>query len=154
MMPEQKPGRSKQDYPTPDDFMEAFTRRFDAPDWDLAATEENAKAAFFFTPEQNSLVQKWEECAGSLFLNPPFGKIGPWAKKAAETSIIEPTSRIFMLVPASIGSDWYRIFVEPFAYVLALTPRLSFDGKSPYPKDVILCAYIHGLTGFRTWRWK
>lgn len=154
-MPIQKPGRSKQDYETPDNFIEAFNWRFDAIDWDLAASKENTRGEFFFDEASNSLTQKWEECAGNLWLNPPFTKIGVWAKKCADTAIREPTSRIFLLVPASVGSDWYRDFVEPYAYVLGLNPRLTFKGcNDPYPKDCILACYLNGLTGFKTWSWK
>ncbi len=151
-MPIQKPGRSKQDYETPDDFIRAFKGRFGPIAVDLAASAENTKGQVFFTEEDNSLNQDWWGY-GNLWLNPPYANIEPWAEKCA----IEQArcSRIFMLVPASVGSNWYSNFVEPYAFVFALNPRLTFKGcTAPYPKDCILACYLGGLTGFRTWRWK
>lgn len=153
VMPEQKPGRSKQDYGTPDDLFQAITKRFGYFDWDLAATAENSKCVNFITPETNSLTQPWYKLMGNLWLNPPYGNIEPWARHCSLMSA--NGARVFMLVPASVGSDWYRDYVEPCAYVLALSPRITFVGcDDPYPKDCILACYLHGLTGFKQWRWK
>lgn len=126
--------------------------RFGRMMFDLAADKDNSKCgSCFFSIEDDSLSQKWRGY-GNLWLNPPYADIGPWAEKCAVASAAG--AKIFMLVPASVGSNWYMDFVEPYAYVLALNPRLSFDGKNAYPKDVILACYLHGLTGFKTWRWK
>lgn len=152
-MPEQKPGRSKQDYETPDDFMAAFCDRFNDPLWDLAASLDNSKASNFFTEEQNSLKQDWARLAGVLWLNPPFAKIGPWAEKCADES--RKGANVFMLVPASVGTEWFQYYVHRHAYVLALNPRLTFMGcKDPYPKDCMLCCYGNNFKGFDVWRWK
>lgn len=152
-MPKQKPGRSRQDYETPDDFFQAVQHRFGMMVFDLAASMDNSKCgSFFYNEQDDSLTHVWHGKGGNVWLNPPYGDIGPWAEKCAIESAAG--AKIFMLVPASIGSNWYMDFVEPYAYVLAPSPRLSFDGKHPYPKDVILACYLHGLTGFKTWRWK
>lgn len=146
-------GHSKQDYETPADFMEEVVRRFGDISWDLAASESNAKAKVFFSEKSNSLAQPWRMLAGNLWLNPPFADIEPWAAKCAES--VSRNNRILFLVPASVGSVWYQKWVEPYAYVLALNPRLKFVGaKDAYPKDLILAVYNAGLTGFKTWRWK
>lgn len=154
-MPPQKPGRSKQDYPTPDDFFGAVEGRFGPMEWDLAANEGNSKCGkCFLGEEQNSLLCRWSALAHgkNFWLNPPYGYIEPWARKCALES--ERGARIFMLVPASVGSGWYMDYVEPYAYVFGLNPRLCFDGKASYPKDCVLCCYVNGFTGFKTWKWK
>jgi phage N-6-adenine-methyltransferase len=151
-MPEQKPGRSKQDYSTPDDFMFALKERFGYPTWDLAASPENTKCDHFYTEKEDSLSKNWHHNLGFQWLNPPYENIEVWAAKCAFESTLR--AKIFLLVPASVGSEWYKNWVEPYAYVLGLNPRLSFDGKNPYPKDCILAIYNYGLTGFKTWRWK
>lgn len=146
-------GKSKQDYETPDSFMLAVADRFGIPNWDLAASDSNSKAIYWFTQEKDSLSKDWSGLNGTLWLNPPFSKIEPWAKKCSES--MTPNNRILLLVPASVGSEWYRKWVEPYAYVLALNPRLTFKGcTTPYPKDLILAVYGQQLTGFKTWRWK
>src|SRR5262245_43821674 len=109
MMPAQKPGRSKQDYETPREFIEAVEKRWGKLDIDLAANRTNAKADSYFTPEQDSLKQIWSTLSGNLWLNPPFGRIAPWVAKCADASSYAPPNnwRLFLLVPASIGSNWF-----------------------------------------------
>ncbi len=154
-------GQSRQDYCTPPEFLAAVKKRFriDGFEHDLAATVENTVAKHFFCDEENSLVQDWTRLLGNLWLNPPFGTIAPWAKKCAECEFqpaIFPSDkeqRIFFLVPAAVGSNWWRDFVHDKSCVLFLNGRLSFDGKNPYPKDCALCVYGE-KPGYECWRWK
>lgn len=151
-MPPQKPGRSKQDYSTPDDFMAAVVDRFGTPHYDLAAEIGNAWAACYFTPEKDSLAAEsvWPTNDYLCWLNPPYDNIAPWAKKCLESK-----SKILFLTPASVGANWFQRWVMHKAYVLFLTPRLSFDGKNPYPKDCILSVFNSGCgPGFDGWKWK
>jgi len=151
--PIQKPGRSKQDYGTPWPFIDAVVERFGPLAWDLAADSDNTKAAQHFDIEQDSLKQNWTALQGNLWLNPPFGDIGPWARKCAETRTGPGEGRrIFLLTPASIGSCWFAEHVHGKALVLGLSPRLSFDGKNSYPKDLMLSVYGRP-PGFDVWRW-
>ena len=155
-MPEQKPGRSKQDYATPRELIDAVEARFRRLDWDLAASAENRKAAQFFSVAQNSLGQDWTKLKGNLWLNPPFADIAPWAAKC-EASTGEGRGegrRIFLLTPASVGSNWFAEHVFGKACVIALRPRLTFVGATdPYPKDLILSVFGRH-PGFELWRWK
>jgi len=144
-------GGSRQDYATPDDFMAAVRLRFGPLAFDLAADATNFKAEKYFTIEQDSLRQEWSTIPGTLWLNPPFAHIEPWAKKCACESVMG--ARILFLVPASVGSVWFARWVHRRAFVLALSPRLTFDGENPYPKDTILAGYGFG-TGFDVWDWK
>ncbi len=106
--PIQKPGKSKQDYGTPWEFIRACVARFGEINVDLAASAHNAKAAIYFDEARDSLSVDWAAephcCGGALlWLNPPFADIEPWAEKCA----IESTRRrglILFLTPASIGS--------------------------------------------------
>lgn len=152
--PSIKKGRSRQDYETPMEFIQAVEKRFGPLDWDLAASAGNAKAAKYFTIEQNSLEQDWTKLEGNLWLNPPYGVIGPWVKKASlEWS---NKSRILMLLPAAVGSNWFKDYVFEKCLVLFLSPRIQFDGADdPYPKDLMLLVYGgEQITGFECWRWK
>jgi phage N-6-adenine-methyltransferase len=153
-MPIQKPTKSVQTVETPDDFFSAVVARFGNFSWDLAANASNTKCENFFSEEQNSLNQAWHQLGGNLWLNPPFSNIETWAAKCVEESRLG--ADIFMLVPASVGSDWFRHCVEGKSYALALSPRMTFVGhKDPYPKDLMLCVYNGWeLTGFGTWRWR
>lgn len=155
--PRQKPHKSKQTYATPREFVLAVEKRFGAIVFDLAAEAETSKAGPYscFTKEDDALVKDWVEDAsgaGWLWLNPPFGDIASFAAKCAHESA--RGARILMLVPASIGSNWFRDHVLGKAMVLGLNPRMSFDGLAMYPKDLMLCVYAHGVNGFDQWRWK
>jgi phage N-6-adenine-methyltransferase len=159
-MPVQKPGRSKQDYGTPRDFLDALERRFGSISFDLAAHRSNAVVPSYFGEggvEEDSLAQKWHLLSGNLFLNPPFGDIVPWAMKCRVESASFPLGiryqRILFLVPASVGANWFAEHVHNHALVLALQGRLSFDGKDPYPKDCMLCVFGE-KPGFDVWKWR
>lgn len=148
--------RSIQDVGTPDDFLDAVQRRFGRINFDLAASADNAVCPDFYGPgsslHEDSLAGDcvWNPVRLN-WLNPPFSDIKPWARKCAESD-----APVLLLVPASIGSDWFRLHVQPFSYVLALSPRLKFKGhEQPFPKDLILCCFgFYGFKGFDTWRWK
>lgn len=103
-----KPGASKTDYGTPTalyDRMDALFR-FTI---DLAAQPHNHKHARYYSPKENSLAQSWETETG--WLNPPYGRhIGDWMAKARD-SAIEERAIICMLLPARVGSRWWRRYV-------------------------------------------
>lgn len=150
--PRQKPGKSRQDQGTPWPFIRAVEARFGEFAWDLAASESNAKARMWLDEEGDSLKVHWASLVGNLWLNPPFGNIAPFAEKCAIESA--RGAKIRMLVPASVGTIWFREFVHRRAYVLFLSPRLTFLGeKDPFPKDLLLCVYERGLHGYDCWRW-
>lgn len=165
-MPMQKPGRSKQDYGTPREFLRAVEDMLGEPIiFDLAASDHNRKAPSWYTQKDDALSQPWHKihkdfgkaCAGLpaasgwLWLNPPFGNIGKWASKCREEKDLG--AKILFLVPASVGSNWFRDHVHGHATVLALNPRLIFEGETNgFPKDLMLCLY--GLPPvFEVWPW-
>jgi phage N-6-adenine-methyltransferase len=148
-------GTSKQDYATPDDFIAAAVARYGPIAFDLAASQSNTKAARFFCEADDSLSQTWSELDGNLWLNPPFDNIAPWAAKCSRwaTAPFRRPGLVLFLTPASVGSNWFAEHVHGAALVLALTGRLSFDGKAPYPKDCMLSVFGEA-PGFDIWRWR
>lgn len=167
-MPAQKPGKSRQDYATPRAFLDAIKEKFSvkAWAWDLAANKSNevTGANLYFGPDRSehfrdSLAQDWTKFAGDLWLNPPFADIAPWAEKCAASAswakigVVPCGRRIFFLVPAAVGSNWFANYVDGKALVVFPSPRLSFDGKNSYPKDVLLALYGE-KPGYACWRWK
>jgi hypothetical protein len=154
-------------YRTPDDFRAAVVARFGTPSVDLACDETNQFGTLGVGLPIDSLREDWVQWrnAGAkrqlgpkwyetpvtfppMWLNPPFGAIWPWARKASESG-----ARVLMLVPASIGSDWFRDYVFGRARVYALNGRLCFNGIDPYPKDCILCDY-GDEPGLEIWTWR
>lgn len=157
-MPKQKPGRSKQDYGTPWNFLLAVKQRFAIKefDWDLAANAENTvcNGQKFYTEEENSLVQPWKLGEGWNWLNPPFAKIEPWVQKAWGAG--QSGAKTLVLVPAGVGSNWWAKWVHNKAQVLLLNGRLTFVGETlPYPKDCCLLLYAPYIEPvYEVWRWK
>jgi phage N-6-adenine-methyltransferase len=157
-MPKQNPGRSRQDYSTPKEFISAVKHRLKIQEFtaDLAADMFNTKAAFFWGEEDNSLIQDWHVWGPEqwLFLNPPFSNISPWVEKCATESHLG--CNIVCLVPASVGANWWREWVTPYAYTVFLNGRLTFSGETtPYPKDCSLLLYTPwGFPGSEVWTWK
>lgn len=161
-MPEQRPGKSEQDVGTPRDFLDAVEERFGKMHVDLAATKEDAKASIFITPKEDTFTVDWAKRfrGKRCWLNPPFGRMEPWAEKCQMEGAFmrdcRSMSMIFLLTPASIGSNWFRHFVDGYARVFALSPRLTFVGHTQsYPRDLILSVYGDNVEpGFECWRWK
>ncbi len=157
--PRQKPGKSKQDYGTPRDFLAAVRERFGPIEADLAASPQNAVAENYYYDDKGggSFRYSWakDHPRGNLWLNPPFGDIAPWAEKCKLESM-RREGLILMLTPASIGSNWYADHVHGNALILGLSPRLTFVGTSdPYPKDLMLSVFGQRVeVGLSCWRWK
>jgi len=165
--------RSKQDYGTPWPLIYAIEKRWGKIDIDLAATAENAKAARYITPEEDSLIQPWAALVGFGglgFLNPEFADMAPWAAKCNQRVV-----SIMLLTPASIGSEWFAEHWEEHGKIVGLRPRLEFEGChvldkktkerkcapscvgcATYPKDCMLTLFgprFDQEPKFQTWRW-
>ena len=162
-MPAQKPHRSKQDYATPSDFIKAVKQRLGITTFshDFAASRENRKARTYFCQADSAFdyaSHEWAERTegGWGWLNPPFTRIEPWAERCALCK--EESGHIAFLVPASVGANWFRDYVDGYAKVLFLNGRLAFMPDQPtwlYPKDCILCLYSPQVTpGYEVWTWK
>lgn len=145
---EQRPGRSRQDYRTPDRFLRAVCAKFGTPRFDLAATMDNAVCPDSYSPEQNSLAQPWPTDR-LCWLNPPYANIRPWVEKASRSG-----AEVLMLLPASVGSLWYASYCFGKAATYFLYPRLSFSHIGPYPKDLMLLHYGPGVRpDYHIWSW-
>lgn len=167
VMPKQKPGRSKQNYQTPKNLFTAILKHLGISEFkhDFAADRFNTKAKTFWTKKDDSLAQKasvWVLLTrgGWGWLNPPFAKIGKWAKKCL--AVHKRGGKVALLVPASVGSNWYRDYIhqQPGVTVLFLNGRPSFDGIAGYPKDCMLVLFDgdsrhdHRTFTIDVWTWK
>lgn len=136
---------------TPWEFIRAVEGKFGPVVIDLATSGlSSAKASRWITPEEDSLKQNWAELldSGLGWDNCPYSNIAPWAKKHFEQW--EAGARTLLLVPASVGSNWYWNHVERYAEVYSVG-RMVFDNcfdrktgqlvRTVYPKDLILCHY-------------
>lgn len=168
MAPKQKPGKSKQDYVTPWVFINAVKQllAIEEFDIDLSASAENTRVpGCYYTKQDNALVQPWKIGDGWNWLNPEFSLIGPWVGRAFDQAVTSH-ARTAVLVPAGVGSNWWRDFVHEKADVHFLNGRITFDGcppnpktgkVDPYPKDCALLLYSHDAYAVRgsynVWTW-
>lgn len=142
---------------------------------DLAASgKESAKASIWITPEEDSLTLDWVDyyyyyrsgaAADALWLNPPYSNITPWAKKCANTYVFDEQVEIFLLVPGSIGANWFWDYVWDYATVYSVG-RMAFDNcfdrktgelvSTVYPKDLIFCHYTNTSPSrtLQRWQWQ
>lgn len=158
-MPPQKPGRSRQDYQTPPEFLAAVKQRLYIGNFDIdvAASAENAVCHNYYDESMNGLRNPWYVTQGGwAWCNPPYGNIRDWVSKAAFEAGPSHGASTAMLVPASVGSDWWKECVEPFAYQVFLNGRLTFVGETaPYIKDCALLLYTPwGFRGNEVWNWR
>lgn len=162
-MPQQKPGLSRQDYSTPANFIAATKAllKIKAFTFDFAADESNAKAKRYWSVVDDSLSKTPEQWAAEIprgwgFLNPPFSNIEPWAERCLQTKMLGGS--IAFLIPAAVGANWFRDFVDSYAMVLFLNGRLAFMADQPralYPKDCVLALFgPHVTPSYQVWTWK
>lgn len=147
-VPEQKPGRSRQDFGTDPLFIAAVLARFGPLHVDLAATAGNAQAPLWVSPERDSLKVPWsvEFRRRTCWLNPPFGHIKPWAEKCeqeARAAAMRGDHRFAVLLLTPMGvQDWAVEHAWGKYPVLGLHGRLRFVGEEDaYPKDCMLTVF-------------
>jgi hypothetical protein len=133
-------------------------------DFDFACSQKNKKAKRGWTEKDDSLSKKGREWAAQLpksyswgWLNPPFANITAWVRKCNAATTYG--ANIAFLVPASVGSNWFRdrVWGRNGVTVLYLNGRPSFDGKNGYPKDCMLILFEAAKRfEFTTdvWTWK
>lgn len=153
-VPVQKPGRSVQDVATPPEFLFAAKRRLGIEEFacDLAASRENAVCPEYYDVQADALTRSWV-FPTYAWCNPPYGNIAPWVERAWQSSQVG--GRIAVLVPAAVGSNWWRKWVHHKACVLLLNGRITFVGHAAgYPKDLALLLYGPDVApGYVVWRW-
>ncbi len=151
--PIQKPGKSRQDFGTPVEYLDAIAHRFGRIEFDLAARADNTVAIDFHGPDTDSLRQDWSLPGVRVaFLNPPFENIRPWAAKCESVRMLPRWT--IMLVPASMGSLWWRDHVLGKCQADGI-PRMQFrEATGLYPKDLACLAYGFGVAGSGYWDWR
>lgn len=169
--PAQQRGTSRQDYCTPVELLRAVLEKLGAAEFafDFAADEQNSVATCFWNEAVDSLSQDAERWAdmtargavedGWGWCNPPFKRLGPWARRWLEMSHLPAGGgKVAALVPAGVGSNWWRDFVHDKAHVLFLNGRPTFEGATDaYPKDVAILIYgdwDRFPPGYHVWSWR
>jgi len=117
---------------------------------DAAASDENTNCEYYWTKEQDALVQSW---FGRVFLNPPYGRlVGKWVEKARQEVDCGNAEVVVMLLKATTDVKWWHKFVwdktkhccRPGVSVRFPEGRLCFDipgkkkGPAPFPSAIII----------------
>ena len=134
---------NKECWETPQDFYDRLNTKYHF-EWDLAASDNNAKCDHYFTRDDNSLEQDWGELSGNMFLNPPYGRqLKLWVKKASETQL-KREQLLVMLIPARTDTSYWHDYIFNHAEIEFLRGRLKFevDGVSgdsaPFPSALVI----------------
>ncbi len=151
--PRHKRGESRQDYGTPQSLIDAVKRDLYIKEfaYDLAASPSNAKALKYYTKDDDSLTQQWVGGPSEwLWCNPPYSNIRPWVAKASTAGV-----NVAMLLPASVGSNWWRDYVHNKAGVWFLNGRVKFEGAPTHsPKDHAIILYGPDvIPNYHVWSW-
>jgi site-specific DNA-methyltransferase (adenine-specific) len=107
---------------------------------DLCADKTNYKHEVYYTIEDDSLSQSWDDIIG--YCNPPYGsKIDEWVKKGATAK----NSIIVMLIPARTDTNYWHDYVIHAKEIRFIKGRLKFEDKyrlpyksSPFPSAVVI----------------
>jgi phage N-6-adenine-methyltransferase len=119
---------------TPADLYALIDKEFH-PTLDVAATCENAKAATYFTTEDNGLLQDWGIQTCYLFPPETNGKNEDvwtqWLRKAAESAHKRAT--VITLVEAKTGAAWFYDYARRAVEIRFLVNSVRLD--CPVSKD-------------------
>lgn len=157
--PRHNKGKSKQDYQTPDELIYAILLKLRVSSFtiDLAASSQNTVAETYYSMERSalSLEHPWNMGEGWAWCNPPFAHIEPWVNRAYYEQR-ECGTQTAMLLPAGVGSNWFKRYVHEKCRVVFLNGRITFK-KQPtcYPKDCLLLLYGPSVRiGYEVWSWQ
>src|SRR5215471_7377481 len=138
------------EWPTPPKIVAALAKEFGPFTLDPAADDLNAKAANYFTRENDGLSQPWY---GRVWLNPPYGRtVGQWLKKARQEVEQRRAELVVCLVPARVDSHWWKANVEdvrPKPLVRFWLRRIQFVEKqdAPFSSAIIVYGKLTGRHG-------
>jgi phage N-6-adenine-methyltransferase len=110
------------EWETPQAIVDALEKEFGAFDLDPCARDETAKAANYFTKDDDGLAQPW---FGQVYVNPPYSDPGPWVAKALE-EVGRATT--YLLLPAATDTGWFHDLVLAKCNVRFWRGRIKFLG--------------------------
>jgi phage N-6-adenine-methyltransferase len=130
---------SKSDeWETPQSFFNKLNKIYNFT-LDPCSTPESAKCEKYYTLEDDGLSKSWEN--ETVFVNPPYGKIKAWVKKAYDESI-NNGAVVVMLIPARTDTRyWHEYIMEEADSIYFVKGRLKFGNSpnsAPFPSAVIV----------------
>ena len=149
---------SKSDeWETPADFYDKLNKRFKFT-LDPCSTPLNHKCEKHYTIEEDGLSKSWKDEV--VFVNPPYGEVGKWVKKAYDEST-QNGATVVMLIPSRTDTRyWHDYIMTSASAIYFVKGRLKFynkvvadsTGKSdvspaPFPSAVIVFGGLRWTPG-------
>jgi len=114
------------EWETPQDFFDKLNHQFKFT-LDPCATHTNHKCDKYYTSEEDGLSQSWIN--ETVFINPPYGEIGKWVKKAHDELINNGVTTV-LLIPARTDTKYWHEYIMEFANTIYFVKgRLKFYNK-------------------------
>ncbi len=121
----------RQEYGTPPAIFRRFGTRCTL---DVCATEGKALCPDFILKAQDGLTQEWY---GVVWMNPPYGNLIPWCRKAYEYALAGGT--VIALLPVFTDAPWFHEWVS-YGKITLLRGKLSYVGRNgyaPFPSMIV-----------------
>jgi site-specific DNA-methyltransferase (adenine-specific) len=130
---------SKSDeWETPQSFFNKLNKMYKFT-LDPCSTPHSAKCERYYTLEDDGLSRSWKN--ETVFVNPPYGKIKDWVKKAHDESVNNGTV-VVMLIPARTDTRyWHDYIMEEADSIYFVKGRLKFGNSpnsAPFPSAVVV----------------
>lgn len=91
-----------------------------------ARSTVRARQAYSLDSGQDGLALPW---SGSVFVNPPFSDIMPWAEKAANSD----TTALGFLVNVDSSTQWWSTLTRLLPYAFLFARRIQFSPPPGIP---------------------
>lgn len=112
---------------------------------DAACMKETALCSKYYTPDDNSLIQDWNN--DIVWLNPPYSDLKPWLSKAVES--YKSGSTVVILVPARTDTQAFQYYAaKECSCICFIKGRLKFvdpnrdpnarQDSAPFPSCLIV----------------
>lgn len=133
---------AKQDWNTPKTLFDKLNVEFNF-ECDLAASEENALCAKYYTKNDDGLKQVW---SGVCWLNPPYGdkssRMVDWIKKAYNDTLENENLTVVMLIPARTNTRWFHQYCMKSAELKFICGRPKFGNATHgLPQPLVLVVF-------------
>jgi phage N-6-adenine-methyltransferase len=113
---------------------------------DGAASSWNFKAPIWYGLDhpnprhQNGLGGAWASHGGTIWLNPPYGRVlQDWVSKAKLES---KEQTVVTLLPARTDTKWFHQYLYPHCEIRFIKGRLKFGQATtaaPFPSMIVIC---------------
>ena len=127
---------------TPDELFNSLNEEFHFT-LDPCATDQNAKCEYYYTKNENGLLQSWKN--ETVFCNPPYGKeLKQWVKKCYEEHKKNGIT-VVMLIPARTDTSYFHEYIYMQSEIRFIKGRLKFinkngeiAGTAPFPSMLVI----------------